>query len=223
MFDKLRVQAGVDEVAKSCTIYVNWSWVIDPTSNTMPSCKLFCCGIPQDELINNFLFREQEILDWFERRVVNFNSPDRENLFRLYYQKPSNFGKCYLNTVAFHSGDAINRQQPLRFSYEAKNMIFLVCVFDENRYETRIVAVNSLNDFKFEITRNKKLFGLFGENNTELKLLEGDERQKVLIVEDGGQTTYSLIPKGCSKYYLSEQLANVNPSKIKIKYLSDLI
>lgn len=223
MFDKLRVQAGIDEAGNACTIYVNWSWVIDPKDASLPNCKLFCCGVEQDELINNFLFREQEILEWFEKKVVNFNSPDRDNLFKLYYQKPSNFGKCYYNTVVFHNGDAINRQQPLRFSYDAKNMVFLVCIFDDQKYETRIVAVNNLNNLKFEITKNKKLFGLFGEDFTEFKLLEGDNRQKVLIVEEGGNTTYSLIPKNAQSYYLSEELAGVDPSRIKIKYLSDLI
>ncbi len=223
MFDKVNVKAGVDEEAKTCTVYVNWSWVIPQDASVPPSCKLFCCGVEQDKLINNFLFRKQEILNWFDKEVVNFSSPDYDNIFRLYHQNPSNMGNCYYNTISFHNGDAVNRQQPLRFPYDAKNKIFLICIYDGEKCEHEIVAVNNAKKLEYELAKPKKLLGLFGDDTPVLKNIGGDSRQKVLIVERNGKTTYSMIPKGYSEYYISKQIAELNPEKVQIKYLTDFI
>ena len=102
-------------------------------------------------------------------------------------------------------------------------MIFLVCIYDETRCETDIVAADGVDNLQLEVVRNKKLFGLFGDDSTELKIHGGDDRQKVLIVENGSQTTYSMIPRGASPYYMSEALAGLDINRIKIKYLADFI
>ncbi len=223
MFDKVNVKAGVDEVEKSCTLYVSWSWVIPPNTSVSPTCKLFCCGVEQSKLIDRFLFRQQEILTWFDKEVVNFSSPDHDNIFKLFHQNPSNMGNCYFNAVTFRNGDAINRQQPLRFPYEAKNKIFLICVYDGTKMETEVVAVNHARDLSFELAKPKKLFGLFGDDTPMLKNIEGDARQKVLIAKRNGKTTYSMIPKGNEEYYITQALAELNPGDIRIKYLTDFI
>ncbi len=221
MFDKLNVKAGVDEDKKTCTIHVNWSWVITPGAAEAPSCKLFCCGVEQDRLINQYLFRKQEILAWFDKEIVNFSSPNYDSIFYQFFQNPSNMGNCYFNTVAFHNGDSVTCQRPLSFSYEAKTKIFLICVYDGEKFETEIVAVKGAEDLSFKIEKPKKLFGFIGDDTPVLKEIEGDARRKVLIVRRGGKTTYSMIPKGYDEFYISKELAE--GGNIQIKYLTDFI
>ena len=221
MFDKVSVKAGVDEEKQTCTIYINWSWVIKPGTAEAPSCRVFCCGVEQDRLINQYLFRKKEILNWFDKEVVNFSSPNYDNIFKLYFQNPSNMGNCYYNTVSFHNGDSVTCQRPLSFSYEAKNKIFLICVYDGEKFEQEVVAVNNAAELSYKIETPKKLFGLIGDDTPMLKEIEGDSRRKVLIVKRGGKTTYSMIPKGYEEFYISKELAD--GGNIQIKYLTDFI
>lgn len=223
MFDKVNVKAEVDEQAKVCTVYVNWSWVIPPNLTEKPACKLFCCGVEQDKLINRFLFRKQEILDWFDREVVNFSAPNYDNIFRLYNQNPSNLGNCFYSTISFQDGGSINRQQPLRFPYEAKNRVFFICLYDGERCEHEIVAVNNGKDLQYELTRPKKLFGMFGDDTPMIRLQSTDPRQKVMVVEKNGFKTYVMLPKCASEYYVSKELADLGPGQRRIKYLTDFI
>ncbi len=223
MFDRVNVKAGIDEENKACTIYVNWSWVFGQTATEAPTCKVFCCGVEQEQLLKNFLFRKQEILDWFDKNVVNFTSPDYDNIFKLYHQNPSHLGNSYYNTVSFHNGDAINRQQPMRFPYEAKTKIFLVCVYDGEKFVSDVVAAKSTDVIGFNISQPKKLFGLFGDSTPTLNGIGGDDRQKVLIINDGGKTTYSMIPKNYSEYYISDKVAKYGADKISVKYITDFI
>lgn len=223
MIDNVTAKAVVNEDSKSCTVYVNWTWVFDQGVTEPPSCKVFCCGAEQEKLLNNFLFRRQEILNWFDREMVNFSSPDHDNIFRLYHQNPSNMGKCYYSTVTFKSGNSINHQYALSFPYEAKSKVFLICVYDGYSYEQEVVAVKNGRDLKYELTVPKKLFGFIGDDTPVLKGIEEDPRQKVLVIQKNGKTIYSLIPRGCDEYYVSKENAQLPDDSIKVKYLTDFI
>ncbi len=224
MFDKVNVKAEIDEQSKSCTVYVNWTWIIPDNISEKPFCKLFCCGVEQDKLINRFLFRKQEILDWFNKEVVNFSASNFDNIFRLYYQNPSNSGTCFYNTISFQDGGNVHRQQPLRFPYAAKDKVFFVCLYDGERCEYEIVAVNNGKDLKYELTKPKKLFGIFGDDTPSMKIESQDPRQKVMVVEKNGRKIYAMIPKdSSSEYYISKELAELSPGQRRIKYLTDFI
>ena len=145
--------------------------------------------------MSDFIFREREIINWFREKYVDFTSENKEELLKSFRNNPQNSQSCQLLHVALNEGGNINHTQTLRFLISEQNKVFLVCVYDEHKIVPMIVAINSGDQIGFDINFKKTRL-VFGEKYAKLENITGEYRQKVLVVQTGRTTTYSMIPQG---------------------------
>ena len=219
MFDNLSVDSSSNE--KEININIQWRWrVTDPSSP--PSCKVFCCAIPENHLLEELLFGYDEIINWINSEVVDISSPEtRIQNLQDYYNKPANNRyKCWLNQYCLNSNGNIREVQRMRFGSEDADKIFFVCVYGQNNFQSMVVSVTpECADVPYEIKTVRT--SLFGPKVLEMHVNQVSDRRLVLVTTSGGEEVYSMLPSGFSNYYFD---SDVQPGDIKkLTYLSSLI
>lgn len=211
MFKNVMLEFGAD-----ASLHARWDWV-DNKDGSVPSCQVFYCSLPENKLLVQGLFLEDEILNYFNDNVIRIYSPDVRQEIMSYWER--NKGTCRLNKIQRDRFDKENRQLPI--SPDALDHIFLVCIFDETDIIFRIIAGSSGQPILFhEIKPGFLQKMLKKETRQAIQLRQNDSRKKVAEIRSGKSVTYSVLPEGHSQYYFDE---SVNLSAMKIYYLSSLI
>ena len=197
----------------NATLSTRWTWEYNPTSGVLPHCSFFCCAVKEDIFLNESLFMEKEILDYFEKEILRITSDTHEAALRMYNAQNSETSR--LIECELRHGDSITKEINITIPEKDRGQIYYVCVFDDEKYIPRVIsAVN--NDV---VNVKKTPAGMFRKYHT-IELIEPDRRRKVVETKCGKAYAYSVLPQGYDTFYYER---DVNLDNIKIKYLSMLI
>jgi hypothetical protein len=194
------------------TISVRWNWNYTPESTVLPSCSLFYCALPENQLLDLGLFLENEILEHFEKKVLGFDSTDARRAMELYNVAHSETSR--LITCDLRDGDSIVKEISIPVTAKQCDHVFYVCVYDDKKLHSRIVSVASGTSVDFEI----KQASFFHPYHT-LIIKAVDSRKKVIVTKQGGKYAYSVLPAGQTEFYYDKQM---DIESIDVQYLSML-
>lgn len=216
MIKDVKVEISSD-VAQKAFLRISWEWV-DNKDGSLPSCNIFYCSLPENQLLEKGLFLENEILAHFNENVVGIYAPDVRDQIEVYCQR--NPTKCVRNR--FQRQNSYKEVKQLSVPSDPPNGIILLCIYDEYEIQYRVVAGSNGGAIPFEIIKVNPLKKLFGgkDNRKGIILSRNDNRKKVIKYRSGGNMIYSVLPEGYTEYYFDE---SVDLSRIKIYYLSSLI
>lgn len=197
---------------KEIVVRLNWDWIFEENGEN-PSCKVIIIDVPQSELLRAKAFSREEILNWFNKNVVDVSNRDTRIKNLEDYRK-----YCKKNTYEMENRDVGSAVHSFP-KEEYKDKVFVVFVYSVHNFEMRVCSVVSEKDERipFKLDNQKSggfLGGIFGHKSEQLYLeLENTNGRKgVLETTYNGETIYSLIPDGSGKYYFD---AGVKKDDIK--------
>lgn len=220
MFENLRITSSV--ASDHLEINLQWKWKYTRGGH-IPACEVFCCTIPENQLLHDSIFSQEEIIKWIvERKGIDIMSLEtrRDNL-RAYYNNPTNKSNCRINRYTLNNGG--NELSVQRMEYPLKDIdkIFFICVYGEKTFESKVFAINTQEDsIPYEFVTSNKLFGILGIGKKMIRFNDSGGRRRVMISKYNNEEVYSILPGG-DEYYLIKDVSSDN--KVKFVYLSSLI
>lgn len=194
-------------------IQLRWDW--EPTDSTLPRCNVFYCCTPENRLLEQGLFTEDEIQAYFDEKIIHFLGDDARQQMSVFHARNPETSRM----MAFQQGSHFQENKQLSIPPGMGNHVFLVCIFDDHEIISRVVAYTG-KTLEYEIEKEGFLQKIKGSSFYTVKLKCDDERKKVLVRNVGGKHLYSVLPEGYNKLYFGKEL---DISDIKIIYLSSLI
>jgi len=188
--------------------HLKWRW-LSKTGGPLPSLRLYCCLISEDELLKNSLFESDMISQYLTDEINSVGGIEQwrqKNPARCIYRY------CRLTP----SGDV---QFDTEITVGRSDCIYFFCMCDADggifkRWTGKVITGESVRYSKKEIS-----MGLgFRPKKLEITLERQDSRRIILKSAYDQSATYSLLPKGGQKYYLSPDMRN-----FELIYLSELI
>lgn len=227
MFENVSVKPyySAEDIRKSM-IYVNWTWVFNKDGE-VPSCDVFCYCVSQDELMREFLFTKEEILEWFNQKV-QIQGDDWTDNIRNFCNNPQVRDSIIHHPVRCGTNASIYNTYQLNLPNIAKdnptNKVYLICVFNKEKIETFVTSIKDTKPIYFNYEKKGKTFGLFGKEYLSLSGIVKDSKQKVMIINQNGMITYSLIPPNMGDEYFYPNMLTMPEDKrrINIAYLYDM-
>ncbi len=203
--------------ADSIQISLSWEWKYEP-GKPMPSCKAFCCTIPEASLVGDSIFTNDEILQWVTDNILDIIDPEtRVANIEAYCSDVSN-KKRVLNKYELTGGSSIFCTQQLIFPASDIDKIFIICVYGGETFESRVLAVNTEREISYQIQKPMAFLPFGG---TKLKFSEASTlKRRVLITKYKGQEIYSVIPEG-ERLSITKNLEEASIERIV--FLSSLI
>lgn len=218
MFENLRITSGATE--DHLEVNLSWDWKYE-VGKPLPSSTVFCCTIPEVQLLRDSIFSQDEIIQWINRNLFDITTPQsRVGNIEAYYYNPANRDKCWLNKYQLANGGSIYFIQQMRFSKADINKIFLVCVYDELSFESKVFAIDPGKKLDYECTAPGFFDMLAKRNYKTLRFADEGDKRRVLVSSFEGGDVYSVLPGG-STYYLDKDFDEKNIKDIA--YLSSLI
>lgn len=220
MFENLRITSGVS--GDQPEINLQWRWKYNP-GDTLPKCEVFCCTIPESQLLRNSIFTKTEIIEWIRaNKGINIYSVDtRIDDLHAYYNNPTNKGSCWLNEYQLINGGNISSIQMMRFPATDLDKIFFVCVYGERTFEARVFGIDTQSGgVPYDLVKPGVLDKVRGKTNYSLRFNDSGKRRRVLVSRYNNDEVYSVLPSG-TEYDLDK---DIDPEDIeKVVYISSLI
>ncbi len=221
MFKNLRIVCVPNE--KNISVNVAWEWAYE--EGPLPSCNLFCCTVPENQLLQDSLFSQEEIINWINANMIDVLTPEtRISNIEAFHMNPVNKSRCQYNSYSLAAGGRIYENRLLTFPVSDLNKVFLVCLMDaEGTFEYNVFApdLGKKINFTVEDVYRSMLDKLFKRASAR-KLIFDDEgyKRRVMVTEFAGDKVYTVLPDG-TEYIVDERF---NPEEIKdVVYLSTLI
>jgi len=219
MFDNLRVTSRV--VDQQIAIDLQWLWNYEE-GKKLPECNVFCCKIPENRLLKESIFSQQEIKNWINRELIDISVPEtRIYNIEAYANNPVTNKNCVLYKYQLNNGGNIFATQQLRFPMEDSNKIFFVCIYSDSNFESMVLSVADPEmTVPFEFIEPGFMDKLRGKKQNSLRFSDSGDRRRVLVTDFEGAPVYSIVPNG-NFYYIDK---DVTRDDIKQAiYLSSLI
>jgi len=166
---------------------LKWEWIAERDSK-LPSFRLLCCAIPEDELLKNSLF-ESDTISLYIRNEIKESGIDK------CMQNPDRYK--VINCALRPNGSIYYERDVL---IDRLDCVYFFCMVDDAglifKYWTS--KAESGNEVKY----SAKTTGWGTSKKMEITLKQKDFRRIILKSEHGGSLTYSLLPGGYQKYYI---------------------
>ena len=221
MFENLNITAIAEENA--LRIHLQWRW-IEGNGETPPSCSVFCCPVPEQVFLNQMLFRQEDIINYINRELVDVSSPATrvQNIEEFYRHSAEQNIKSSLYQYSL-MGDIV-KHVDLPYPKSDSNKVFFLCVFGERSFVTKVISAAPLDsgiryDIKQKTGFMNKLFG--NKNPYSIEFESVSPRRMVVVTRYGNEEIYSIVPFGESKYYFSPEVRGEDISTVR--YMSSLI
>ena len=117
-------------------LHITWEWRDNQDPSIIPSCQIFCCGVPEDTLLEEGLFLENEILEYFNDKVLGNESLDMRQRIDSYTNRHSNVSRKREYQRQSNQREAVD----FKLYDGAENHILLVYIYDDNEIFSRIIA-----------------------------------------------------------------------------------
>ncbi len=218
MFENLMVTSGATE--DHLEVNLSWKWKYE-NGAPLPSCTVFCCTIPESQLLRDTIFTQDEIIQWINRQMFDISSPqNRISNIEAYYNNPANQNKCWINKYQLNSGGGIFFVQQMRFPVTDINKVFLVCVYGEKSFEPKVFAIDPDKKIEYDLTQPSLFDKLAKKNYQTLSFKDAGDKRRVIVSSFDNEKVYSVLPGG-STYYLDKEF---DKNQINdVVYLSSLI
>ena len=220
MFENLKITSAA--ASDRLEVNLQWKWKYIPGGPT-PSCEVFCYTIPENQLLRDSVFSQEEIIRWVvENKGIDIASPEtqRENL-RAFCRNPMNRNVCRLNRYTLNSGGNDVSVQRLEYPLSDIDKIFFLCIFGEKTFETRVFAIDTKETcIPYDFSGGRKFLGMFGGGRKMISFHDSGNRRRVLISRYQNEEVYSILPGG-DTYYLDDSVSQEDI--VRVVYLSSLI
>ncbi len=219
MFDNIRINASV--APNAVNVNVMWRWRYE-RGMPLPECTVFCCSVPEVQLLRNSIFTKDEIISWVNKNMIDLSNPDtRVGNIEAFWNSPANKNCCRLHKYSLANGANILANQNLQFPLSDTNKVFIVCVFGIRTFEIMVVAANPPGFVPYEVVLPGWLDSLRGKKDKILKFSDAGDKKRVLITELDGMPVYSVLPDGAE--FNIENDGTDNRRIGDVVYLSSLI
>ena len=203
-------------------IHLQWHWVIE-NDTSKPSCSVFCCPIPEQRLLNEMIFRQEDIINYINREIVDISSPEtRIRNLEEFYRRSAGFGmNCSLHQYTLMND--ISKHVDLQYAEEDADKVYFICVYGERSFVSKVIAVSPLESgITYTMKQQKGLLNrFFKKNSLSIEFDNISSRRLVLVSKVNGEEIYSVVPSGEKKFYFS---ADIQEEDIcSARYLSSLI
>ena len=110
------------------TVNLQWEWKYVP-GEPLPSCSIFCCGIPEGRLLQDSVFSQSEIISWINKEIIDISSPEtRIANIEAFYRNPATNSGCLLQRIQLSNGGSVFATHQLTFPLSDLSKVFLVLV-----------------------------------------------------------------------------------------------
>ncbi len=223
MFENLRIVCTPSE--SNIAVNVMWEWKFDGTG-PLPSCNVFCCTIPENQLLQDAIFSQDEIVTWMTRTMLDILTPQtRASNIEAFHMNPANKERCQFNTYQLTSGGSTHDSKVLHFPVSDMNKVFIVCVYDnDGNFDYSVFAPDIGGKISYTCEEPRggfmKLFGGKSKGGRKLIFSDSGNKRRVMVTSYNGADVYTVIPNGTS--YNIDSDFDINSIK-DVVYLSTLI
>lgn len=221
MFENLNITAFPGE--DSIRIHLQWRWV-EAEGGPKPSCSVFCCPIPEQVFLNQMLFRQEDIVNYINRELVDVLTPEtREKNIEEFYRHSSEQNiKSALYQYSL-MGDIV-KHVDLPYPKSDSDKVFFICVYGERSFVTKVISVCPEDSGISYAVKQKSGFmdKLFGNKNPyTIEFNHAGTRRMVVVTRSGGEEIYSIVPFGENRYYFAPDVRQEEIAAVR--YMSSLI
>ncbi len=220
MFENLGITASHSD--NNLRIHIQWRW-IESNNEIRPSCSVFCCPIPEQQLLNQMIFRQEDIINYINSHIVDTSSSkDRiKNIEEFYRHSTERNMNCSLHQYTL-MGDIV-KHIDLQYSKSDADKVFFICVYGERSFITRVVSVVPVDSgIAYELKQNNSLKSKILRRNTlSINFENTSNRRMVIVTKYNGEDVYSIVPFGENRYYFPTEVKKEDI--ISAQYMSSLI